>query len=212
MIKEFFIDETKKKKLKRFIQNSTDKYTWIRKTIRILNALVLILPVLFLVYAYYISDGYVQLHGRYAPVGTKNHLFIITVAVVIFILTLFFKFIMNTIYAGLAERNIKGRFAETLIYNNGVLEYGYKNHMQASLFDRVIVKIPLSEIQKIIYNSTEQKLIFDGNISSLYYDNFEKESTRGQETYEKGIFELWDYFTPSLKDFLEEKDISIIKN
>lgn len=212
MIKEFFVDESKKRKLKKYIQDANDKYSWIKKTIRILNSLVVIFPAMFLFYAYFISDGFVQLHNRYAPAGTKNHLFIITVAVVIFILTLFFKFIMNTIYAGLAERNIKGRFAESLIYNDGFLEYGYKNHMQASLFDRVIVKIPLSEIQRIVYDSREQKLTFEGNISSQYYDNYEKESTRGKESYVKSSFELWDYFTPSIKDFLEERKISIIKN
>lgn len=212
MIKEFFIDENKKKKLKNYIQESSDKYSGIKKSTRVLNVLLVILPLFFLAYAYFISDGYVQLHNRYAPIGTKNHLFIITVAVVIFILTLFFKFILNTIYAGLAERNIKGRFAETLIYNSGVLEYGYKNHMQATMFDRVIVKIPLSEIERVSYNSKEEKITFEGNISSLYYDNYEKDFTRGQERYVKSSFEIWDYFSPSLKSFLIENGINLITN
>lgn len=212
MIKEFFIDENKKKKLKNYIQELSDKYSGIKKSTRVLNVLLVILPLFFLAYAYFISDGYVQLHNRYAPIGTKNHLFIITVAVVIFILTLFFKFILNTIYAGLAERNIKGRFAETLIYNSGVLEYGYKNHMQATMFDRVIVKIPLSEIERVSYNSKEEKITFEGNISSLYYDNYEKDFTRGQERYVKSSFEIWDYFSPSLKSFLIENGINLITN
>lgn len=212
MIKEFFIDENRKKKLKKLIMEASDKYLWIKKSICILNALVVIFPLLFLVYAYFISDAFVQLHDRYAPVGTKNHWFIITVTVVIFIMTFFLKLIMNTIYAGLAEQKLDGRFAETLIYNNGVIEYGYKNHMQATMHDRVIVKIPLAEIDMIYYDSNEEKITFEGNISSLYYDNYEEGYTRGQEKYIKTSFELWDYFVPGLKSFLDEIGINIIKN
>lgn len=210
-ITEFFVDESRKKHLKKYIDRSTNEFSGIKKCLQISNILILLLPLLFVVYAYFISNGFVQLHDRYAPEGTKNHLLIITIAIVILVLTYFMRLIIKTIYSGLVSRNIKGRFAETLLYNDGTLEYGYKNYMQASIYDRVIVKIPLLMLDDIIYNSGEKKLTFVGKISSLYYDNYEKMITRGTEIYEDMEFDIFDYFSPSISEFLNEKGLKITK-
>ena len=208
---EFFVDETKKRNLRKHINKTTDKFSGLRKLLKITNILVLALPILFVLYAYFVSEGFVQLHNRYSPIGTKNHLLIVVVTIAIFVIVYFMRLIIKTMYTGLATKNLKGRFAETLHINNDILEYGYKNYMQSTLNDRVIVKISLPEIKQVVYDSNENKLTFVGKISSLYYDNYEKSITRGKEEYEDTKFELWDYFTPSLRNHLIERGINCIE-
>lgn len=211
MIKEIFVDEKKKNSLKKTMQKTSSSYKGLRNCLNIMRLLVYLVPAAFLGYAYFISTGFVQLHDRYAPIGTKNHLFIVTVTIVILILMLFFKMIIKTIYVGLVAKSIKEKFNETLIYNDGVLEYGYQNYMQATLFDRVIVKIPIDTLDKVEYVVKEKKFIFTGDISSLYYENYEKMSTRGKENFVKSQFEIIDYFSPTLESLLKEVHVNIVK-
>ena len=88
-IETFRINEKTKKELKNKIVFKQKKYKILRNVKNVFSIMVFCVPLLFLIYAYSISNGFVQLNDFYAPTGTKNHLFIWTCTITAFIILLF---------------------------------------------------------------------------------------------------------------------------
>lgn len=208
MTKNFLVDSRLKKKLESNHKKYTNNYVVLKHIKNFLMALSPSLPIIFAIYAYIISDGFVYLNDFYAKVGSKNHLFIWTVAATMFVLLLFFYLIARVIYNGLINKKLKERFDENIVFDTDRFQYGYKISMQSYVNDRVIVTIPINELTCKINNKTK-RIIFTGNITSQYYTNYKKNQPQGQGGKLDEDFIIYDYFSPSLIEFLKSLDVVI---
>lgn len=202
-IETFRINEKTKKELKNEIVFKQKKYKILRNVKNVFSIMVFCVPLLFLLYAYSISNGFVQLNDFYAPAGTKNHLFIWTCTITAFIILLFLYVVIRIIYNGLSSKTINERFDESLAFENGTLLYGYKLKMQSYVDERVVVKIPLDMVKYNI-DIQNKKIKFEGSMFSQFYTNYRNGEINGKGDY---IFDivLYDYFEPSLISFLAKQ-------
>ena len=210
MNKMLKINEKKKKKTLEQ-QKSRCNSHWTGVMTRVSNILMIILPLVFLLYAYFISDGFVYLHDRYNSMGDKNTPFIITIAIILFILLLIMKISFRVVLHGYAGKNIVDRFAETISVSNEWIQYGYKCRMHATSFDRVVVDISFRQINRIIYDEKYKKLIFSGVYTSTYYSNYELDEIEDSGIGDQKEFIIYDYFEPSLYTTLFDAGLDIKK-
>lgn len=204
MIENFIVNDRLKKEIKHNKKRNSNKYWFLRVIKKIFFVTIFITPSVFTFYAYRISKGFVYLNDRYAPIGTKNSLYILTIAVTMFVLLLFFYLILNMIYDGLINRVINRHFSESLVYNNGILKYGYKLKMQSYTDERVLVNIPLDAVKYSI-DAQNKEILFEGSIFSQFYTDYKNGVINGKGDYISDIV-LYDYFEPSLISFLTNKD------
>lgn len=202
-IEAFRINEKTKNELKKNMVHKQEKYKTLRNFKNMFLIIVLCAPLLFLIYAYLISDGFVQLNDFYAPIGTKNHLFIWTCTITVFIILLFVYFIIRIIYNGLSSKKINERFGESLVLENRTLFYGYKLKMQSYADERVVVNIPLDAVRYSI-DTQNKKILFEGSIFSQFYTDYKNGIINGKGDYISDIV-LYDYFEPSLISFLTKQ-------
>ena len=201
MITQFQVDPKAKRVIEQRLQQKRGGTRW-KRFRRICAWLPLLGPVVFLIYALVISDGFVYRHDRYGTYGQKNLMIILTITSTIAVLLFLLRLLVTMVDKGLSGRNTYYRFAETLTAEDGMLVYGYKNFLQSFPNDLVEVKIRLDPSMSILYDPGDMKLIFTGNISSLYYEDYERGITQGKEKFTRQSFILYDYFTPSLSAFL----------
>ena len=199
-IETFRINEKIKKELKKNIIQNTKQHKTLFVVKKVFSIIVFCVPVVFLLYAYLISNDFVQLNDYYAPIGTKNHLFIWTCTITTFVILLFLYFIIRMIYNGLASKTINDRFDESLVYENHTLSYGYKLKMQSYIDERIVVRIPLETTEYHI-DEESKKIIFRGSLFSQFYTNYTQGEINGKGDYIPEIV-LYDYFEPSLISFL----------
>lgn len=199
-ILSFNINRELKSKLKKNIIKNNKKYEGLFRFKNAFRVIVFAIPSVFLIYAYSISGRFIQLNDFYAPVGTKNHLFIWTCAITTFVILLFLYFIIRMIYNGLASKTINDRFDESLVYENHTLSYGYKLKMQSYIDERIVVRIPLETTEYHI-DEESKKIIFRGSLFSQFYTNYTQGEINGKGDYIPEIV-LYDYFEPSLISFL----------
>lgn len=202
MIKKFLVNNDMKKRALRLMIESDSKFSWLNSLKKLLLIITLVLPVLFLVYAYKVSNGFVWLHGLYAAQGSKNHLFIWTVCITMIVIFGLITFILKILFRGLAGRDIDEKIDESLMLDNGALVYGYRLKMQSYRSERVVATIPLNECTYSI-DEKGKKITFFGNIFSQFYTDYNKNEINGKGNYIDKIT-LYDYFEPSLVTFLNE--------
>lgn len=208
MTENFLVDQRLKKKLESDHKRYTDSYTVLKHVKNFLAAFTPIFPIIFLVYAYEISDGFVYLNDFYAEAGSKNHLFIWTVAITILVLLIFFYSIARVVYNGLVNKKLKEHFDENIIFDADKFQYGYKLSMQSYINDRIIVTIPIAGLICRVNNKTK-KIVFSGDITSQYYTNYRTDETQGQGGKLDEDLVIYDYFSPSLIEFLKSLNVVI---
>ena len=60
----------------------------------------------------------------------------------------------------------------------------------------------LNRAMRVRRHSATGELLFIGEISSVYYEDYENGITQGKEEFVMREFSLYEYFTPSLYDYL----------
>ena len=74
--------------------------------------------------------------------------------------------------------------------------------MQSYRSERVLVTIPLNDCRYSI-DKTKKEIKFTGKIFSQFYTDYSKNEINGKGDY-INEFILYDYFSPSLINFLDE--------
>ncbi len=196
----FQVDFTAKRRIERLLRKTQcpASLRWVR---RLLAYMMVLVPAGFLIYAYS-GSRFVMHHDRYGTLGQKNSLLIATVAVAAFALLFLLYAVVWILSDKKANRNTKYRFAESLLAEDGLLVYSYKNYMQSFPKDLVVVKMRLNRAMRVRRHSATGELLFIGEISSVYYEDYENGITQGKEEFVMREFSLYEYFTPSLYDFL----------
>ena len=207
-IETFLVDKKTKGIILKNNKEYDKKYNFIRIMKKCMLIFSIVIPTGFMIYAYKISKGFVYLNDRYAPVGTKNNLFIWTVFFVMLVILLFFTLVLSVIYNNSVNRVLKEKYDETLVYEDDHLRYGYKLSMQSSMNDRVVVDISIDGLTCFV-NKITKKITFVGKINSKYYTDYRTGESNGNGgSLNEGIV-IYDYFSPSLIKFLEEQKVNI---
>lgn len=199
---EFAVNEKKKRSLEQRLRRTSGSIV-LRVLKRAFSLLCVVAPATFCLYAYLISDGFVYRHDRYGTLGQKNTLFILVVAGAIFAVCLMLALVFHVLENGFANQDTHYRVSESLFLEGDILRYCYKNYMHSMPWDMVVVKIKLDGNTRIHYTAVSGEILFSGLISSVYYENYELHITRGKETFVQQDFSIYDYFSPSLWQYLE---------
>lgn len=210
IVTEFRVSKEKKRAIDRKLYQNRG-IAALKYCKRLFICLTFLAPASFLVYAYLISDSFVYLHDRYGTLGQKNSLLIWIAAGAIAVGMLIFELAFSILAKGLANRETQGRFAETLYADGGHLRYCYRNYMNARPNDMVVVEIDLDRTVKAFYRPLTRELAFSGTIRSTYYDDYGKGISHGQEDGVIGRFSIYDYFCPSLYEYLKREGIIQIR-
>ena len=174
---------------------------WLKILETIITFLTFAVPTIFVIYAY-TSSGFVWQNSLYSAAGSKNHMFIWTVGITILIVIGMFAIILKLLLKSLAGKTINERIDEGLFIENDILTYGYRLKMQSYRSERVLVTIPLNDCRYSI-DKTKKEIKFTGKIFSQFYTDYSKNEINGKGDY-INEFILYDYFSPSLINFLDE--------
>lgn len=136
----------------------------------------------------------------------------------------FMIFALGTIFLGgsmtawLLVRVLRGKVAslglgeridESLSIDQGCLFYTFRLKYQSMPTDRSIVAVKLDEMECVVYDKTIKKLIIRGKIFEKWCSNFTSLEKVDISKTENGEFVLYDYFSPSLKELLEQNTVKI---
>lgn len=200
----FSVNPSKKRKIEKQLskKNAPKTLFWLS---RILSATMILAPCCFCAYAYLIDDGFVYRLDRYGTVGEKNTLLILTISGAIFSVFLILTAVFTTLTKAIANQNTLYRMGESLCFDGDILRYSYKNFMHATPSDMVVVKLRMDETMRVQCDSDLAELSFHGSISSVYYEDYQRGITSGEEKYVVRDFAIYDYFEPTLQKFLEQK-------
>lgn len=199
-MKNFKINLDRKKELhKNYIRS---KKGLSALSIGLLLALVLF-TICFLGYGLALKDTFVVQDVTSYLYGEKNTFLIGCIVVTVDFILLFLWVIQKIAAKRITGKYLSERINESLIIDNNVLEYGYQNFAGSTAGDRVVVKIPLSNIINIQYYEKQCKLQIRGEICSMYYEDYMHKKTRAKEEYKEGELTLFDYFDPSIARYLQ---------
>jgi len=204
MVTEFRVDKGLKKDVEQKLYQNRGS-AQLKRGKNLFLYLIILAPAVFLIYAYLISDGFVYLHDRYGTLGQKNSVLICTAAAAIAVVMLIFELVFSILAKGLANRETHGRFSESLLMDGSFLRYSYRNYMDAKRNDMVVVEIHLDGSVKVLYRPLTHELSFSGSICSIYYDDYGRGVTRGNQNCMIDRFSIYDYFSPSLYEYLKEQ-------
>lgn len=100
------------------------------------------------------------------------------------------------------------RLEERLSIEENALIYVYRIEYHTIPMDRITLKIPLRNIQKITYEKKSYKLLFDGLEFKDYVANIEEVNDLTVDKINKdGKIIIYDHFSPSLEKTLREQNI-----
>lgn len=137
----------------------------------------------------------------------KDTSFIIITSSFIFAPCLIFSACLNVLSKNLAGGSSSARVDESLVLVDKQLRYSFRVKHQSTSSERCVITIDFSNINSVDYESKTGALVFAGKIRSDYYDDFKKKKPVEIDYIEE--FVIYDYFTPSLRDFLINKGIHI---
>lgn len=186
---QFQVDPKAKQMVEQRLQQKRGGELW-RGFRQLCAWLPLLGPITFLIYALAVSEDFVYQHDRCGTYGQKNLILILTIAGTIAVLLFLLRLVVAMVDKGLSGRNTYYRFAETLTAEDGMLVYRYKNFLQSFPNDLVEVKIRLEPPMTVCFTPRDGRLIFTGFISSLYYEDYERGITQGEEEFTRQSFTL----------------------
>lgn len=137
----------------------------------------------------------------------KDTSFIIITSSFIFAPCLIFSACLNVLSKNLAGGSSSARIDESLVLVDKQLRYSFRVKHQSTSSERRVITIDFSNINAVDYESKTGALIFTGKITSDYYDDYKKKKSVDSVTIEE--FEIYDYFTPSLKETLISKGVQV---
>ena len=211
MIQEFYADRKLKKKVDK--TQSRARLKPLHFTVRILWILLFLAPVVFVLYVYFGGDDdficRLELtnlsRASGLPGGEIDHVSVIVLAIFCSVFVSLFLAMGKAFVFRFTGLDSSYRNAESLIYNNGVLEYGYRHLMfTGSPHGRIVWKISVNQLEIIQYNDRIRKFTLAGVMEGAAYWNFAADVKKGEEEYAYQKLILYDYFTPSLYEFLRQ--------
>ena len=209
MNQNFVVNLKAKKRLHKIQHKKDIRFNKLKKIIKIGWFLTILMPLVFVLYAYMSKDKFLFTIDRYAPVGTKDYFEIISIAGFILLMFFLVTLIIRTVMLNFTIENTKRRINESLIFDSDIIIYSYQRFLQSSTNDRVEVIIPVTEVL-IRYNNHLSKFTFTGRIASTYYYVYGDPSSDKIEEEKEQDFIIFDYFEPSLYTFLKAQAINII--
>lgn len=201
---ELTVNSERKNTLQKHIAKSRKSVCVIAAISRLLLVGGLVGGILYLVVNFiFPSLSMVEVNG----VLEKDSSFIIITSSFIFAPCLIFSACLNVLAKNLAGGSNSARVDESLMLVDKQLRYSFRMKHQSTSSERRVITIDFLNIKAVEYESKTGAIIFAGDFTSDYYDDYKKE--KPAETDRIKSFIIYDYFTPSLRDALTNKGIHI---
>lgn len=114
---------------------------------------------------------------------------------------------LKVLAGNLAGVDNSARVDESLLISDESIRYSFRLKYQSLSSERRVVTIPFSRITGISHDSETEALELDGNFVSEYFDDYTNPAP--VDTAQLTQFVIYDYFSPSLKETLLTKGISV---
>lgn len=173
-----------------------------------LIGITILFTVIFLIYGLGLESTFIVEDSTSYQYGEKDMALIFCILAAVDVVLLFLWAIQKLVVKRITGIFLSERVNESLILEDGYLEYGYQNFAGASACDRVVIKIPVKDIRTVVYEEKIKRIQIRGQMCQRYYDDYLKRETRASEEYKEDVFTTFDYYEPSLLRFLQ-KDLKV---
>lgn len=177
----------------------------------IMIILAIVFSIVLMIYGIGNEDAFIVNDVTDTDFGKKNMMILFFIIGTVDIILVFGYVVTRIVIKRITGRYISERVNETLLIRNDCFEYGYQNYVGSANGDRVVVRIPFSCISKIIYSNTTKEIVFTGKYSSKYYEDYKTETTRADDQLFLNDFIIFDYFEPSLIDYLVDMGLEVTR-
>ena len=177
----------------------------------VILALALVFSIVLLIYGFGNDTAFIVSDNTDSDFGKKNIMLLCFILGTVDIILAFFFIVIKIAIYRIVGKSISERVNESLLIKKDCIEYGYQNYAGAFDGDRVVVRIPFAYISKITYNSSTKEIIISGKYSSKYYEDYKTKYTRADDLLISGNFAIFDYFEPSLIDFLVKVGLQVTR-
>lgn len=185
----------------------TKKYRWLKKLCVSLSTVGV---GAFLAYAY-LSPNVFMSNNRDYVTGAweygKNVSLINSTAGTIFAVAIALILITHTLLWRIAGEDIMSRFDESLVITNGELYYVWSELKYRN--GKIAGVLPFKNIEKVVYNPRLKLYLIHGDLAIKYCQNFEMGVSAMPNNYGKGVFPIYDYFSPRLMEIFREKGVYV---
>ncbi len=137
----------------------------------------------------------------------KNYYSIITNSVVLLIFSAVIRVWIITFINNRASKDCMERVNEEIIFSASGIEYFFRIKYHSQAGKRVVVHLESNDIEQIKYDEALRKLKFNGRFKVSNVD-FNNNFVSGTKIVDD--FVVYDYFEPSIYDYLKRKDIEIL--
>lgn len=120
---------------------------------------------------------------------------------------LIFSVCLKALANNIASSNNSARVDESLLIADNKIRYSFRIKHQSTSSERRVITIDLSKISSVSFNESTGILDFGGSVLSEYFDDYRNK--KPVNTAELDKFMICDYFTPSLKETLQTKGVSV---
>lgn len=120
---------------------------------------------------------------------------------------LIFSVCLKALANNLASSNNSARVDESLLIADNKIRYSFRIKHQSTSSERRVITVDFSKIHNVTFDDATGILCFAGKILSEYFDDYRNK--KPVNTTELDEFMICDYFTPSLKEALKSKGVSV---
>ena len=193
----FTVDKNQRKEKRR-------KIAAVSRTVRVLNLLGIIINIaaaaFILIWGGMSETEFV--YTNYDGKEEKDLLVLIFVFVGSQFILWFLFWAMQVIFDKAIYPEIGERVQESLMADNNVLIYGYRNRWGNPDTSKVIVTIPLDQVQ-YEFDEAKYEVKFKGQMNSTYYETYRPGKMAVDFRPNIDSFIIVDFFSPSLKRWLQ---------
>ena len=178
---------------------------WIEKIVFII---VLVLTVFFPIYC--INTG--KYLSTITGTDEKSYFIVIMFTAIIFTMGMTLCLLIHVLKKRLAGAYSGGRTDERIEIIDNKLIYLFRIKFQTSIGQINIVVINLDEINRITYDKENRKIRIQGKMYEEIIEKYVPDFSIDENNMKKSEVEIYDYFKPSLYEFLEKNVQGGIQN
>lgn len=198
------VNKEVKKKINKIIIQQNSCLKRFNNISKIITAGLIMLCILYVFLCLVIPDyAVVRVRGNLQ----KNYYSIITDSVVLLIFSVVIRVWGITYINNRASKDCMERVNEKIIFSTSGIEYFFRIKYHSQAMKMVVVQLETNSIEQIKYDEKSRKLRFNGRFKVSNAD-FNNNFVSGTKIIDN--FVVYDYFEPSIYDYLVQKNIEII--
>jgi len=117
--------------------------------------------------------------------------------------------LLHTLVKKLSSLGVSERTDEELVLREGTLFYSFRLRYQSSPADRNRIVVRLRDIDHVLYDKQQRKLMIQGKIVEENVSKVEEARQANEPQAELRRMEIYDYFFPSLAETFRNRAVNI---